>query len=320
MIAGQITEKRRSFSWGAVIFLVIAVVLLGLGIGLANVHWTIAAILPLLIAGALWLAREPPFAAHFTEAGLEVGNPPTTIPYSEIEGLRIGGRAIHPGEERVAAGPIDILHSGGVARIPDGIDASAEEIYRFLYAGLTTSGNLPDNPQLAKYYRRQVESHGPEEVWCFRARKKLRASQKYRRWRAAFLAVVVTGIIWIVIGGVRPEPGWLAAGFVVGLLGGLFSFLFWAASRGSAANIRNWQQSGLVIGPDGLALVQGDMRGEMRWEELLDVRFKQRPGFFDTPQALRGIQLVVAGATITIADIYDRPLAVIYDRIRACRE
>jgi hypothetical protein len=96
---------------------------------------------------------------------------------------------------------------------------------------------------------------------------------------------------------------------------GLLAVGFGFATGGP--RIRNWRESGLVICPEGLALVRGDMRGELRWDELRDVCYRQKPGFFSPGSQLKGIHLVVAGATITIADLYDRPLDVIHERLLA---
>ena len=84
--------------------------------------------------------------------------------------------------------------------------------------------------------------------------------------------------------------------------------------------IRNWRASALVVGPAGLALMQGEMRGQLRWDELRKVEFRhKRPWYqYDSSrEPTRGIRLTVEGATILIADIYDRPLPLIYKQIRA---
>ena len=67
-------------------------------------------------------------------------------------------------------------------------------------------------------------------------------------------------------------------------------------------------------------MVQGDIQGEVRWPELLEIRFNARPrglNLGNQRAMLPGIRLWVKGAEIVIADIYDRPLCVIYNRILA---
>ena len=68
-----------------------------------------------------------------------------------------------------------------------------------------------------------------------------------------------------------------------------------------------------------VGIVQGDMKGELRWDELRDIRYSGRPSFFTgfavSYADLQGIKLKVAGATIVIADVYDRPLSLIHERL-----
>jgi hypothetical protein len=69
----------------------------------------------------------------------------------------------------------------------------------------------------------------------------------------------------------------------------------------------------------GLALIQGDLRGELRWDELRDIRFRPGGGSISSVSGegnLRGIHLIVEGATIVIVDLYDRPLSLIYQQLR----
>jgi len=64
----------------------------------------------------------------------------------------------------------------------------------------------------------------------------------------------------------------------------------------------------------------------MRWGELRNLEYRHSPRSFglesrglwaDNAGPERGIHLIVEGARIVIADIYDRPLPLIYDRIRS---
>jgi hypothetical protein len=72
-----------------------------------------------------------------------------------------------------------------------------------------------------------------------------------------------------------------------------------------------------VISPVGLALTQGTTQGQMRWDELRGVHFRVIPKQFRLQHHdhLTGIILKFEGATLAIADIYDRPLHIIYQRI-----
>ena len=60
---------------------------------------------------------------------------------------------------------------------------------------------------------------------------------------------------------------------------------------------------------------------EVGWAEVQEVRFRDQAHAFRVSSASHptGLALRVEGATIIIADIYDRPLHVIHERITALR-
>jgi hypothetical protein len=84
------------------------------------------------------------------------------------------------------------------------------------------------------------------------------------------------------------------------------------------SGIRRRDQASLVISPSGLAMPQGDMKGRMYWGELRDSRLSRgiESFRFGGASGPAGIHLIVEGAEILVADIYDRPLPLIYGRIR----
>lgn len=60
------------------------------------------------------------------------------------------------------------------------------------------------------------------------------------------------------------------------------------------------------------------MIGELRWDEVRDVKVGKATAAFQfttTIQPQHGIIIKVEGAVIVIADVYDRPLALIYQNI-----
>jgi hypothetical protein len=111
--------------------------------------------------------------------------------------------------------------------------------------------------------------------------------------------------------------GWLPVGILLAAFGGIFSLVFWRLGTATRVRIKNWRKASLVISPVGLAMVQGDVQGELRWNEVQNVRLRGRAkGIHVTSETtMPGIVLSVEGAKILIADIYDRPLAAIYENI-----
>ncbi len=110
---------------------------------------------------------------------------------------------------------------------------------------------------------------------------------------------------------------WLPVGIVLAVFGGLFYLLFRLPATATGVRIKNWRQASLVISPVGLAMVQGDVQGELRWNEVQNVQLRGRAkGIHVTSETTKpGIVLSVEGAKILIADIYDQPLATIHEKI-----
>ncbi len=74
------------------------------------------------------------------------------------------------------------------------------------------------------------------------------------------------------------------------------------------------------MAPTGWRWSRATSRAKCAWPELLDIRLSAQSRGFDfgnQSAMIPGIQLRVKGASILIADIYDRPLCVIYNRILA---
>ena len=76
--------------------------------------------------------------------------------------------------------------------------------------------------------------------------------------------------------------------------------------RGPAAKLRH---SEMIITPSGLALVQGDLQGELTWAEVLTAK-----------KYGNGLRLKVAGAEIIIQNVYQWPLEYALRQIDAFRD
>jgi hypothetical protein len=308
---GQRIEGQPGSPWGAVFFFLLAAGLFGLAVTQTNPHAAIGAALPFTLGLALLLTRPPGFAAELTAEGVEVHEPPLVVPYGAIDGV------VMTGPPTKARAPLFIFHTDGVVAVPRRLNVPTSELFAFLTAQLSPGGGRDLPAPLLKYQQQQEETFGPDRVYSYRARQHPTPHPR-RRAVGVCLAFTVAGAIWLaggLAGGKGYQP-WFALGLLLVFLFGLFTVAFAANRRG--VRIRNWRQSGLVISPLGLALMQGDVRGEMQWRELrkLELRATARSFQYESQAPVAGIQLVFEGATVVIADIYDRPLPVIFDRIR----
>jgi hypothetical protein len=285
---------------------------------LRNAHWAVAAGLPLALGGALLAARAPVFSAAFTASAVEVAEPPQVIPYESLQGLLAKGRAPEPFKKGPAAYPIHVMHDAGVLCIPAHLDVLSDDVYRALYEQFPTGGSRAVNPLLADYLRQNEEAFGPERVWSYTARRHLGARFRSREATAVWAAVVLSGLAWGVIGLSNQANAWLPVGLVTAFIGGLMLGAVRLDARTLNPRVKNWRQSSLAITPVGLSVVQGNDQGELRWDELRGLRLRTGPGLFSSsePGPRAGIELVLDGASFIIADVYDRPLPVILERIK----
>ncbi len=314
---GQLIQSRRSFPWGALLFLLSAIPLLVAAVVERNPHFAVGACLPLFIATLLVLRPLPSVRFEFTETEIDVHNPPQSIPYETIESVVAPKRPGDPDKAGPRHYAMSVIHEAGTLHLPAKLNVPSDDVFDFLLATFPASGSPQVNPLVRGYLKEQTETFGADRVWSCRARTNL-GKPAPNRGLAVCLAVLGTGIVWLGVGGVAKESGWLVGGLLLVMFGGLFTLLFWLVSRRyQPRSIRHWKQASLVISPVGLALVQGDLKGEMRWDELRDLKFKRDSGF-DTSHhhtAGRGILLSFEGAQVMILDIYDRPLNLIYKHI-----
>lgn len=320
---GERLESHRSFPVAAPL-LVIA----GLGLAVAGVAWGIngllvGAVLPIAVGGSLWfLAQDRPLTATFREDGLELegDGEPVLIPYANIRNIKVRGRpAGEPAGFEESSCPIEVVHDEGVLRIPARLNVPSHEVFRFLAGRVPESGDRGVNPALAEYLRSQESCFGPESVVTFRAASR-RTTSSRQGFRAFCIGLVLAGVAWAALGfSGAVESGWAGAGIACLVGGALLYAASFAELVSSNPLLKNREKASLVIGPLGMAMVQGEIQGELRWPELLEIRFQSKPGGFHVGYARMtpGILLRVKGAEILIADIYDRPLYVIYNRIMA---
>jgi hypothetical protein len=322
MIGTRIDSRRSVSAW--MVFLIVAALgVCAVGIVLRKNDLLFGAILPLAIAGALALfGWRRSFAGTFRDNGLEIenGDQPALIPYSSIQSIRVGGKMAEPAGLRQASGVITIVHEGGVIRIPARLNLPTDDVYRFLVGQIPDQGGRAVNSVIADYLARQERDFGADHVATFCAANR-RVGEARIGLRALSLGLFLTSIVWLFIGSpiLGRSEGWKLAGVVCLPISTVLFLVSFAQNLSVELAVKNWKKASLVIAPRGMAMVQGEIEGEVNWPELLEVRFHPRPRSFTlTRDSLTpGILLRVKGATIVIVDIYDRPLFVIYRRIVA---
>ncbi len=317
MIGQRIGSVGR-IPWGAALFCAAGLGLAAFGYAEHEVNWAVAAVLPLAIGIGAWLGGERHFGAEVMPEGLRLDSG-QTIRFDQMREL-VPIDLEQRVRSRGAAYAMVLKHAGGTLRIPNRLNVSSQEFADFLATRLPPPEPRTVNPQLNDYLIRQAATFGAEQVWHFAARRDLRKYSNRRKAVAVWLAIALTGVAWLVAAGSlrRDKHEWMGIGVTLAVFGFTFGVALSFPQRSVPAGLKNWQASSLIVGPLGLALVQGPMVGEMRWKELRDIkpRYKRTAFGVDASQMHAGIFLRVEGAEIWIADIYDQPLDVIERRIR----
>jgi hypothetical protein len=279
-----------------------------------------AALFFMTILCLFFFMRKSTRRLRFTGDGVELTHPEETLVYHEIVEIFAPERGDRPGKNF----PIHLLCERSYSTIPASVRADSETLYRFLRTqplGERAISAVP--PVLRDFLKQQLTVHGPEDIYIYQPRLSLRSTRRAGIGEWLCLSLVPAGLALIVIDialGQRAGGIGTLLGIPVVFIGVLVYLGAVLRRKLSRPTVKNWQQAALIIGPDGLALVQGDLTGELRWRELQHMAATSGMSSFsltavDSKSKIPGIALVVAGATITIADIYHWPIAHAQRRI-----
>ncbi len=318
---GRTVKSRPNPIWGVVIL-----VCAGLGVAaagpLTGTSWPpVAAVLPLAFAAALLvMGRDRPFSATFTAETMEVEDPSVSIRYDQMRNVRADGLARDPRTFSKSSCTIQVEHEGGLVRIPGRLDHPSCEVYSFLASRVPLRGGRDVHPALTEYLEREEACFEPDQIWTYTLASRRGRRGSYPRLRIFCVGLMIAGGAWTALWFAgKVETGWGIAGVIAVASGGVILLTTMLEGRHFVA--RGLKNSSLVIGPRGMAMVQGDIQGEIGWPEVLEVRYAPNPWALGIAYQSSGVAFIlcrVKGADIRILDIYDRPLYVIHGRIMAC--
>ncbi len=308
----------RRFPLGVFLGSGVAIAFVAIGLLHKNPHLVICALAPAMLALGLLLTHPRKFHARLTDDGLEITDPPQSIPYADIEGTTIDGICKDPAQVKSKRSPLVVIHRNGILDIPAALNVPSFKVYQAIIAMLPPTGDCRLSAELLEHFEKETAMFGAERVHAFRQREVLKRRSPMRREAMCAALLAACGVLWCLV----PVIFWqqrhtdaFQAWTVFGLILAIVSFVFWLLFRtrqrscGVACRFRNGE---VVVSPSGIALKQGDMQGLLRWEEVCDVKIAQRPMIMLTSGTpVVGIQIFIAGACIPIPDVYDRPTALI---------
>lgn len=277
--------------------------------------------MPLSLSLVLLLARAPGICLELSDTAvvnLETGE---EVPYSSIQAVTVGSRSPRPGD-RIGSGAILVVHERGEFEIPSS-PAGFEDLYARLIQHFSSSGSSRVSGTLESYLQRQQEKFDTDLVWTFCASVSSRRTIPRRAARAVlgwFLCMGITFLLLGTLGGdlFKDSRPLIGIGAMLILVSLPLMLLVWVSGRSSRQPFKGWENSSIVIGPAGIGLHQGDLKGELSWEEITSVQLGKGSQSFQltsSRNAMRGLRLDVTGASFIVADIYDRPLWVLEDVI-----
>ena len=312
---GERIESRASIGIAPLIFGLAGLALLGIALLAGTPHPAIFAILPFALGLAALLTGEPAVAFTIAEEGITFEQPDLgLIRYSDLSAVT-APVSRDPGDRFT----IQLYHTTGVVRIPGDINVSSQALHDFLVDRLPPLDGADPRRVPAKlraFVADQIQLFGAEKVFVYRARSF--EPQQPRSPKVGYaMAVVCSAAAWCIIGIVLEEKKlgeggvWAGFGCMISFLGLLFAFLLSRAN--TLRRPAHWRESCVVVSPGGIAMMQGTLRGKMRWDELRSIDYPAKPRFgLSTHGGARsGIGLLTDGAYFIIADLYDRPLAEI---------
>ncbi|MHC5540856.1 hypothetical protein ACYOEI_21755 [Singulisphaera rosea] len=324
-MVGERLEARSRFPLGAILLLAFALVFGAIDAiqGRPESKHDIFTflILPFILGlTSLVRGRERRLSATFQADGIEVegDNGPSLIPYASLRNVWANGRSPDPTGFQQRSCRIAVLHEGGMLRIPPRSNIPSHKTYQFLTGQVQANGGRDVNPNLREYLERQERFFGQENVWTYQAATQ-RPPTPHSRARTVAIGLLATGVIWAALGFTgTSSSSWGGAGITCMLFAALVFLVTYAQMSSIRSLPGGWRKASLVIGPQGLAMVQGELQGEIRWTELLDVLYMPKVRSFSITihRKVPGIVLRVKGAEFVIIDAYDRPLYVIHEQIR----
>ena len=277
---GQTIHAAPPVSRGAIAMLVLApLALCGIASATGSRHWLIVAIMPASVAFALWFGRTKAVLLTFDRDGLVPVGSGQLVRYDAMRALAVDGSRMRSDIPAGNRSSLEIHHDFKVLIIPANSSPPLADVRRYLESKFPVRPELPINPLLADYVAEQLAKFGDEKILVVRARELFPKFDNRRRGKSICLALMLTGFVWLVlwlaVGPFSAPRGenyevWFALGSVT-IIGSFFAFLYFRSRVYIQQQFVAFPNSCLVIGPVGLAMVQGDVYGALRWDELIKI-------------------------------------------------
>jgi hypothetical protein len=271
-----------------------------------------AAVWPACYVLVSFVRRGPTQDLVFQQGGVLFDFTGREVPYASIQGLSLNGE-IEPGSSAfMKTGTLELISSHGVLFVGSSLDAG--KVYEFLLDEIPASGSRNVSARMSGYLEEQLASFDHDLVSSFCARATI-GSPRSNVLRAGLTMLLATFVLLPLSVSFPAAGGWAAGYFAAGFFFSLIGF-FDRSVRTRPPGMTHWVGSSLIISPRGIAVEQGDLVGKMRWDEIRKLECGSPLQSFQLSRGpRRSINIAIKGANFMIHDLYDRPLAAIYDQM-----
>ena len=320
---GQTIEARPRPNWASRVLIALALVLVVASALGGGVHCALAAVLPAILALAFWGVALPRVALYLEEDALVLMHNNRRVPYAEIVRVWVGDESLKSAASAAGGnGPFYVLASQYRLVLPEVLDVDRLRFCQFLLDRIPVPASASPPPELAEYASAQLAKFGAEKVIVTRQRSNPGTPKRPKRLTLTGIALIVSGVVWIVICAgtdllpVRQERDIFGGIGILSVLIGIVVAVLGNIPSPQRRRFRNVRNACLVMGPAGIAVSQGDVRGAMSWEEVVAV--ESNANSFIAGRA-PGVTLRVAGGKVTLPDIYGLSPTDIESAIRRFR-
>lgn len=248
-----------------------------------------------------------------TEKGIRDTASGKVVLFENVRQLLMGERNQVPEFGKLQPGNIFLADGNEELLIPRGGIEDVVDLFTRIHRAVPIAGHGVAAAPLARYAGEMKELFGTDKVFEYSSGRK--ANPIGRRAKALFCWAIATffsgipAVAWSDGNGLSEGMG-ITALFVGGITF-MIAGIFMAAHR-----TQHWTafRSEIVISPKGIALDHGPLRGVLRWDEIKHIGFLGIPSKGTRPG--RNILAIdVAGATMLVPDVFERPLSMVVERL-----
>lgn len=291
-------------------------------LGLVALPWLAIAGVTLLVAGLVGAIRPAPrFEVELRPDGLHFQPGERLIPYASI--VAVTGLRKHNDQAGLKPFPLDVCTAVEGVRIPAHADVPARQLEEFLISRASPFITPPRDQDVSDFYDQECAKYGPDQVALHHghAGRIETLTSRHLRWFSlgwilgSFIALMLAFNLYPRNNAASGTAGVMVAVGIVLFLITLVIDINHGLKRQAAH-----ADDVLVIGPSGLALRQGKLKGKLRWDEVRNITMmpaaKNTGGSVSTGAIGRQcLHLKIDGAAIVLLEVYDRSLTRIKQTI-----